>query len=90
MVGRLFDNIYSNINKYADLSKPIYVEYGISDDYLFVSFKNHKAKEIDKKNSTNIGLKNCKSIIEIHKGKIEIKNLEETFEVRVFLPIKAK
>lgn len=90
LVGRLFDNIYSNINKYADLSKPIYVEYGISDDYLFVSFKNHKAKEIDKKNSTNIGLKNCKSIMEIHKGKIEIKNLEETFEVRVFLPIKAK
>src|SRR5699024_5229761 len=39
---RLFNNIFSNINKYADLKKPILIKYYLIDNDLIIIIKNTK------------------------------------------------
>ena len=44
LIQRLFDNIFSNIEKYADLQKEIFVEYYLKDNFLIVKISNYKKK----------------------------------------------
>lgn len=87
LLGRFFDNVFSNINKYADLSKGLDVTYGIKDNYLFIGIKNYKIPNPKAINSSKIGLKNCNAIAEIHNGFADIKNSEKIFEIVLYLPI---
>lgn len=87
LLHRLFDNIFSNIYKYADLTKEIFVEYYLENDHLVVSIKNYKMKNPSKKTSANIGLNNCKAIMEKHSGKFHILETEETFSAIMYFVI---
>ena len=42
---RLISNIFSNINKYADLNKPISVQYYLEEKTLIIKIKNRKKQE---------------------------------------------
>lgn len=87
---RVFDNIFSNIVKYADKSKPIKIKYYTKDGLLIIYAENQINNNLKSVNSTEIGLKTCEKIIKKHNGEIVIKEIEGTFYVQISLPCNTK
>lgn len=83
-IQRIFDNIFSNLSKYADKSKVIKVNYYVENKKLFVTVENqiNNSKSLD---STGIGLKTCKKILEMHNGDFKVKKTENTFLIKLTL-----
>lgn len=83
---RIFDNICSNILKYADKTLPVLLTTEIYEGRLVIIEKNVKSasKFIQ---STGIGLGSCKKLVRQHKGELQLKNDGYYFEVRIYLPI---
>lgn len=88
LVNRLFNNIFSNIYKYADLNKGINVKYYIENDCLVVSLENYKTKEFNQKLlSSGVGLNNCKAIMEKHCGKFEVMETADIYSTSLYFLI---
>ncbi|WP_346962548.1 GHKL domain-containing protein, partial [Clostridium sp.] len=87
-IHRVFDNIFSNITKYADKSKLVKVKYYIENQLLFIYVEHQINNNLKAVSSTGIGMKTCEKIIERHKGKIAIRKTENTFSVQISLAIK--
>lgn len=87
LIYRIFENVFSNIEKYADLSKSIMVMYYIKDSVLLVSIKNYKKKKYKSCSSTKIGLNNCIAIMEKHHGKFDVFETDEIFEITLIFPL---
>lgn len=80
MIQRIFDNIYSNILKYADKSKELNIKAFKENNYLIIIFSNIILQTRNKNESTNIGLNTCKRIMEYHKGLFEASEKNGVFE----------
>lgn len=87
LVHRLFDNLFSNLFKYADLSKDVYVEYYLENKYLIISVENYKKLEKNSQISTKIGLNNCRAIMKKHNGQMILVESDKTFKVELHFPI---
>lgn len=87
LVNRLFNNIFSNLYKYADLNKEISAKYYIKEKYLIISLENYKKEELKKRVSSNIGINNCKAIMEKHCGKFEVMESEYTYSIFLYFLI---
>ncbi len=88
LMRRVMDNIFSNLNKYADIEKPVNINVFNNGHQLIFSFSNYIKSNLAKVESTNIGLSVCKKIISRHKGSLEVDKEEEgRFKVIVKLPI---
>lgn len=61
---RLFDNLFSNIMKYADNAYPIVITAEIIQNQIKIVLKNHIAEDAGKVESTKIGVKTCKKIVD--------------------------
>ena len=85
-ITRIFDNITSNIIKYAEPSKPVQVQSEYRDGYVGFSFLNEIKGLTKKENSTNIGLKNVKNMMTKMKGKCEIQRKENQFQITLLFP----
>lgn len=87
-IRRVFDNIFSNISKYADLSEPVKIRYYTEGSNLIITIKNKISKNRKSVTSTGIGLKTCNKIIEMHKGTLYTENINNLFVITIILPIK--
>ncbi|WP_434752886.1 histidine kinase dimerization/phospho-acceptor domain-containing protein [Paenibacillus amylolyticus] len=86
-IRRVFDNIFSNIKKYADTSHPVDIELSIRQQTLIMTARN-RIRPVDKtKDSNEIGLVSCQKIIEQHDGTLKISQQEDTFTLQIELPI---
>ncbi|MDG0810403.1 sensor histidine kinase [Cohnella rhizosphaerae] len=78
-IRRVFDNIFSNVQKYADPSHPIVIKYELSQQMVHFVVQN-KIKRIDKKSDSNqIGLISCKKMIHQHNGTLTYKQEKGVF-----------
>ncbi|MCD8089076.1 MAG: HAMP domain-containing histidine kinase [Clostridiales bacterium] len=87
LMRRVMDNMFSNINKYADREMPVRISVSNNGHQLIFSFSNYIIKNLAKVESTNIGLSVCKKIISRHKGSLEVEKDEDKFKVIIKLPI---
>jgi signal transduction histidine kinase len=85
---RVFDNIFSNISKYADKSKPIKIRYYIENENLIIIVQNKINTNLKAVSSTGIGLKTCTKIIEMHNGNLYIEKIKDSFTITIKLNIK--
>lgn len=83
-IRRVFDNIFSNISKYADTSKEVNIKYYIENEKIVITVEN-KIDTLKRVDSTSIGLKNCKKIIALHKGEFHTLKTDDTFLVKLIL-----
>lgn len=84
-IHRVFDNVFSNLLKYADKNEVIKIYNKIDNDFISIYFENHINKDIDKVESTNIGLETCKNIMQRHNGEFFTETEGECFKAVIRL-----
>jgi len=85
---RLFDNLFSNIMKYADENHPIEIRAGLDGQQIFIVIKNHIAEAAKKVESTKIGVKTCKKIVEDLSGKFHALEEDNIYTSEIYYPVK--
>ncbi|MHA7966620.1 sensor histidine kinase [Paenibacillus sp. CAU 1782] len=85
-IRRVFDNIFSNIQKYGDPRHPAHIHYRLKGPFVQLTVEN-KIKHSDKKKDSNgIGLSSCKSILQKHGGKLTVWQDQDSFTLQISLP----
>ena len=80
---RIFDNLFSNIHKYADKSEPIKIKMSMLADILTIEFSNKIAKDTSGTESNNIGLKTCSRLAELMLEGFEYSDKDGYFTTRI-------
>lgn len=86
-IRRVFDNIFSNITKYADKSMPVKIKCYIKGKWLLIDIENHIKQNLKAVNGTGIGMKTCEKIIEKHKGNITVTKTDDMYYVHIRLSV---
>ena len=86
---RVMDNLLSNLKKYGDPAYPLQIQIDEHQDMLHILLKNHVLEQKNQIESTQIGLKTCRRIIENHGGTFEWRTdmQENTFTIEMELPL---
>ena len=80
---RIFDNLSSNIKKYADPQKQVTISVGIEGDSLCIYQSNAILQPKPQSESYQIGLKSMRRIAQLYGGKVEIKKTETDFAITI-------
>lgn len=83
---RLFDNIFSNITKYADKKEPVTIMGKVADKNIIVLAKNRIREDSRSVESNKIGLKTCEKICKDMGGEFKYQDEEQEFTVKITLP----
>ena len=86
---RLFDNLFSNIIKYADKSSPLRVSVNLDqgEDVIVARLMNAVLTESRKVESNKIGLKTCEKICSNMGGTFSYDDEGQVFTVRLTIPV---
>jgi signal transduction histidine kinase len=84
-IRRVFDNVFSNILKYADKSKPVTIHAVLEEQHLVIRIENHMNADLNRTSGTGIGLKTCERILESHYGHFSAVRSHEIFTVSIRL-----
>lgn len=85
---RLFDNLFSNVKKYAAPHGDVLLRTRIVGEELLICIGNDIRDDDVLVESTNIGLKTCQKIVEQMNGRFRVNRSEKYFEVRIVLPVE--
>ena len=84
---RIFDNLFSNIRKYADPAFPVAVSCRCDGEELTVTICNHIRQSATRVESNRIGLQTCNKLVAAMGGEFNQSRTKETFTVEVLLPL---
>lgn len=84
---RIFDNIFSNVRKYADPAFPVTVACRCDREELTVTICNHIRQSATRVESNRIGLQTCHKLVAAMGGEFNQSRTKETFTVEVLLPL---
>ena len=84
---RLFDNIFSNIMKYADKRRHVSIEASVQEGLITVRIINGVLETSRKVESNNIGLKTCEKICRDMDGTFEYHDDGLLFKIRITIPV---
>lgn len=87
---RVVDNLVSNVMKYGDRAKQVMMISELKDKYLSLCISNSITRDLDRVESTKIGLRTCKRIMEQMHGDFNIENDGEHFSAELRLPAEIK
>lgn len=86
-IRRVFDNLFSNVRKYADKEKPVGILQTVEDGRLHVTISNAIAQQREQVESNKIGLQTCQKLVESMGGEFHRGQTEDRFTAEVILPI---
>lgn len=84
---RVIDNLLSNLKKYGDPAYPLEILAKEKNGALHIKIRNHVKKQENLKESTQIGLRTCRKIVEEHQGSFGWHREGEIFTVELSLPL---
>lgn len=88
LLRRVFDNLCSNLVKYADPAKEIAPRLPAGRaGSLRLTMHNSVSPSGERGESTNIGLKTCSKIVRRHNGSFNVSCDGNSFEVEILLPL---
>ena len=87
LLRRAFDNVYSNLLKYADPDRPVRISLRRTEEEASITVINGISPQRDRRESTNIGLNTCRRVFRLHGGGFETAEEDGTFTVRMTLPL---
>lgn len=83
---RVFDNLVSNIKKYADASQPVTAVCRLEGGSFSVCVSNTVSRSMNKVESTKIGLRTCGRILDIMGGRFKTDSSDGRFTAELILP----
>lgn len=87
MVQRLFDNLFSNIKKYADPEFPVRFHSVVEKEMLLLTISNQICTSPESI-GTGIGLRTCEKIMSLHQGSLLHLEQEDTYTLYLRFPLK--
>lgn len=84
---RVFDNLFSNVRKYADPAQPVLLCQRMERGSLVVEVSNAIPATQQRVESNKIGLQTCQKLIVTMGGSFEKRQTEEVFTVEFSLPL---
>ena len=84
---RVFDNIVSNIKKYADRNLPVVFMGELREGELCITVSNRISRSMDRVESTKIGLRTCEKIMQAMGGSFSVTTDAEHFAAELRLPV---
>ena len=84
---RIFDNLFSNVRKYADPTRPVIICRQIIAGELSVTIENYINPAQARVESNRIGLQTCQKLVDAMGGEFHQGRTKETFTVEVLLPL---
>ena len=85
---RIFDNLFSNVRKYADPAYPVTISQRADREELIITISNYINKSQNRPESNRIGLQTCHKLVAAMGGEFNQSRTKETFMVEVLLPLK--
>ena len=82
---RIFDNLITNVQKYADPAKEVMLEISQTDAGITLRQSNAIRKESAAAESYQMGVYSMRRIAQNYGGGVEITQTTETFEIRIIL-----
>jgi len=82
---RIFDNMTSNIQKYADSAYPITLCIHTEDSSLVIRQENHIRTDNQRSESHHIGLNSIRRIAHNYKGRVDVQQDDGIFRIRITL-----
>lgn len=88
LLNRVFENIFSNIRKYGDLTQPINILIERKEDnFIHIEIRNRIRIEKPDVESTHIGTKTCAKLMELLDGFFYTRADAEHYTAEVLIPI---
>lgn len=87
---RIFDNLASNIRKYADSEESVHLCISVMDEAVCIRQSNIRKKDVSDVESTGIGIESIRKIATGYGGSVEVKLTEEWFEIEILLRVIMK
>lgn len=84
---RVFDNLFSNLRKYADPGQPVTVRVTASQNLLEITITNAILTGSPRVESNKIGLKTCEKLLIAMGGSFRQARTADTFTAEVTLPL---
>jgi signal transduction histidine kinase len=84
---RAFDNLFSNILKYADPAQPVILSSRREGDQAFITLENAIDPNLKARESTKIGLTTCQRAFDYHGGSFKAEEAVKSFKALVRLPL---
>ena len=84
---RIFENLFSNVRKYADPACPVTITCRSDRDELIVTISNRISQTGNRVESNRIGLQTCHKLVHAMGGEFNQSRTKETFSVEVLLPL---
>ena len=88
LLKRVFDNLYSNVLKYADAGKPVCLSFMPHGGEVVIAFENAVSAGRAAEESTNIGLKTCERILTRCGGSFRVEESNGQFTAVLKLPLE--
>lgn len=86
-IGRIINNIQSNIVKYADSLKPVFLSTKSDGKNFYISIENTISDHAHDNSSNGIGLKNISSMMKKMNGNCSIHANKQTFKIELSIAI---
>lgn len=85
-MGRIFNNLISNIEKYADKNYPVTLSSLLSKDYFGIQLGNRIRETMEEVQGTRIGMQNMKKMMEQMCGQVDIERAQDLFRITLWFP----
>ena len=82
---RIFDNLISNIKKYADFDRPVELQISVNNERVQIIQRNGIRAEKEASESYQIGIKSIKRIVNNYAGHMNIRKENGCFEIVIEL-----
>ncbi len=87
LLTRIFNNLFSNIIKYGTKKELVIITGSIATDHILISLFNTVKQESSDIESTQIGLKSVRKMLELMGGTLQTEQNDVEYTVRLELPI---
>jgi len=82
---RIFDNLSSNVHKYADPSRPVFLCLCADSNGLCIQQSNHIAAESGQQDSYKLGINSIRRIAQNYGGTVSVRKEPDNFSITITL-----
>ena len=86
-IRRVFDNLFSNVNKYADREKPVAILQETENGRLHITISNAIPARQTQVESNRIGLQTCQKLVQTMGGEFRKTQTQDSFTAEIILPL---